>query len=81
MIALADAFLLKLRALLLEGICDYRNSATTTRFGLAAELREWCKSRLQRYQYPHRIEFVDHLPRTATGKIERFRLREQSWQS
>ena len=26
MIALADAFLLKLRALLLEGICDYRNS-------------------------------------------------------
>jgi benzoate-CoA ligase len=49
--------------------------------GLAAELQAWCKSRLQRYQYPHHIEFVDHLPRTAIGKIERFRLREQPRQS
>ena len=36
----------------------------------------WCKERLRRYEYPHVVEFVDDLPRTATGKIQRFRLRE-----
>ena len=44
--------------------------------GLLPELQEWCKSALQRYQYPHIIEYVDDFPRTATGKIQRFRLRE-----
>jgi benzoate-CoA ligase len=43
---------------------------------LKAELQEWCKTRLQRFQYPHIIDFVDDLPKTATGKIQRFRLRE-----
>jgi benzoate-CoA ligase family protein len=44
--------------------------------GLVAELQEHSKSRLQRYQYPHEIVFVDDLPRTVTGKIQRFKLRE-----
>jgi benzoate-CoA ligase len=44
--------------------------------GLAAELQEWCKGHLQRYQYPHLIAFADDLPKTATGKIQRFKLRE-----
>jgi benzoate-CoA ligase family protein len=51
---------------------------TTGRAGsdeLARGLREWCKSHLERYQYPHVIDFVDELPRTALGKIERFKLR------
>lgn len=43
---------------------------------LALELQEHCKSRLQRYQYPHRIEFVAELPKTITGKIQRYKLRE-----
>jgi benzoate-CoA ligase family protein len=43
---------------------------------LKAELQEWCKARLQRFQYPHVIDFVDELPKTATGKIQRFKLRE-----
>jgi benzoate-CoA ligase family protein len=43
---------------------------------LAAELRQWCKERLRRHEYPHVIEFVDDLPRTATGKVQRFMLRE-----
>ncbi len=43
---------------------------------LTAELRTWCKERLRRYEYPHVIEFVDDLPRTATGKVQRFKLRE-----
>src|SRR5258708_36852312 len=44
---------------------------------LAAELQEYCKSRLQRYQYPHVIEFVSELPKTVTGKIQRYKLREK----
>jgi benzoate-CoA ligase len=45
---------------------------------LVAELQEHCKSRLQRFQYPHMIEFVPELPKTVTGKIQRYKLREQS---
>ncbi|HEX2647062.1 MAG TPA: benzoate-CoA ligase family protein [Candidatus Dormibacteraeota bacterium] len=44
---------------------------------LVIELQEHCKSRLQRYQYPHMIEFVDELPKTVTGKIQRYKLREK----
>ena len=43
---------------------------------LVAELQEHCKSRLQRFQYPHLIDFVQELPKTATGKIQRYKLRE-----
>jgi benzoate-CoA ligase len=43
---------------------------------LADELRAWCKARLRRYEYPHIVTFVDDLPRTLTGKVQRFRLRE-----
>jgi benzoate-CoA ligase len=45
---------------------------------LAAELQEHCKSRLQRYQFPHLVEFVPELPKTLTGKIQRYKLRELS---
>jgi benzoate-CoA ligase family protein len=45
---------------------------------LVAELQEHCKSRLQRYQFPHLIEFVPELPKTITGKIQRYKLREQT---
>jgi benzoate-CoA ligase len=43
---------------------------------LVAGLQEWCREALLRYQYPHIVEFVDDFPRTATGKIQRFRLRQ-----
>jgi benzoate-CoA ligase len=43
---------------------------------LADELRAWCKERMRRYEYPHVVHFVDDLPRTVTGKVQRFRLRE-----
>jgi benzoate-CoA ligase family protein len=42
---------------------------------LSDELREWCKSHLQRYQFPQFVEYVDDFPRTMTGKIQRFKLR------
>jgi benzoate-CoA ligase len=43
---------------------------------LADELRGWCKERMRRYEYPHVVRFVDDLPRTLTGKVQRFKLRE-----
>jgi benzoate-CoA ligase len=42
-----------------------------------AELKAFVKDRLAPYKYPRMIEFVDDLPKTATGKIQRFRLRER----
>ena len=43
---------------------------------LITALQEHCKTRLQRFQYPHLIEFVNELPKTVTGKIQRYKLRE-----
>jgi benzoate-CoA ligase family protein len=43
---------------------------------LEVELQEWCKQRLRRYEYPHFFEFVDELPKTLTGKIQRYKLRD-----
>lgn len=50
--------------------------------GLAEELKQHVKSRLAPYKYPRWIEFIDELPKTATGKIQRFKLRKKSskWQ-
>jgi benzoate-CoA ligase len=42
-----------------------------------AELKSFVKDRLAPYKYPRFIEFVGDLPKTATGKIQRFRLRER----
>ena len=42
---------------------------------LAAELLEHCRDGLARYKYPRWFHFVEDLPKTATGKIQRFRLR------
>ena len=49
---------------------------TTPTPRLVPQLQQWCKSRLHRHQYPHIVEFVDDLPKTVTGKIQRFKLRE-----
>ena len=45
---------------------------------LAEELLEHCKTGLARYKYPRWVHFVDELPKTATGKIQRFKLRKTS---
>jgi benzoate-CoA ligase family protein len=43
---------------------------------LVAELQAFCGERLHRYEIPQLVEFVDALPKTATGKIQRFKLRD-----
>ena len=42
-----------------------------------AELKSFVKERLAPYKYPRLIEFIEELPKTATGKIQRFKLRER----
>ena len=44
--------------------------------GTIHELQEFVKVRIAPYKYPRRVHFVDALPRTVTGKLQRFRLRE-----
>ena len=41
----------------------------------ADDLKTFVKDRLAPYKYPRWIEFVDELPRTATGKVQRYQLR------
>ncbi|HEY3064275.1 MAG TPA: benzoate-CoA ligase family protein [Methylomirabilota bacterium] len=43
--------------------------------GLAEELKAFVKDKIAVYKYPRWIEFVSELPKTATGKIQRFKLR------
>lgn len=43
--------------------------------GLADELKTFVKDKIAPYKYPRWIEFVGELPKTATGKIQRFKLR------
>ena len=42
---------------------------------LARELQDFVKSQLAPYKYPRAVEFVSELPRTQTGKLQRYRLR------
>jgi 2-aminobenzoate-CoA ligase len=42
------------------------------------ELQELVKERIAPYKYPRGVEFVTALPRTSTGKLQRFRLRQQA---
>ena len=42
---------------------------------LAEELRQHVKLQLAPYKFPRWVEFLDELPKTATGKIQRFKLR------
>jgi benzoate-CoA ligase len=41
-----------------------------------ADLKAFVKDRLAPYKYPRSIEFITELPKTATGKIQRFKLRD-----
>jgi benzoate-CoA ligase len=47
---------------------------------LANEIKAYVKKALAHYKYPRWVEFVDELPKTATGKIKRFMLKEENGQ-
>ena len=44
---------------------------------LAEELQQFVKTRLAAHAYPREIEFIEHLPKTPSGKLQRFILRQQ----
>jgi benzoate-CoA ligase len=48
---------------------------------LASEIQEHVKQRLAPFKYPRRVEFIAELPKTATGKIQRYKLREMGSRS
>jgi benzoate-CoA ligase len=52
-------------------------SADQASEALARVLQDYCKSALAPYKYPRWIEFRAELPKTATGKIQRFKLRAE----
>ncbi|WP_091260257.1 AMP-binding protein [Aneurinibacillus thermoaerophilus] len=45
------------------------------------EVKEFCNGKIARYKIPHYVQFVDEYPMTASGKIQKFRLRENAIQA
>jgi 2-aminobenzoate-CoA ligase len=45
---------------------------------MAQTLQDWVKQTIAPYKYPREIEFRAQLPRTETGKLQRFRLRQEA---
>jgi acyl-CoA synthetase (AMP-forming)/AMP-acid ligase II len=43
------------------------------------EIIDHCRGRIAHYKCPKKVEFRDAIPRTATGKIQKFKLREAFW--
>jgi acetyl-CoA synthetase len=48
---------------------------------LVEDIQRFVRERLSAYAYPRRIEFVDELPKTLTGKIRRIELRQREMES
>ena len=48
---------------------------------LKQELQDHVKRVTAPYKYPRRIDFIDALPKTVSGKIRRIELREAEWRS
>ena len=46
----------------------------------AEDIRAYCQGKISRHKIPRYIEFIDEYPMTASGKIQKFKLREQSMQ-
>jgi benzoate-CoA ligase len=45
---------------------------------LEKDIKQWVLDRMAKYKYPRWVEFVKELPKSATGKIQRFKLRQAS---
>jgi 2-aminobenzoate-CoA ligase len=63
------------RGCIVKAFVVLRPGITATE-GTAKELQDFVKAQIAPYKYPRSIEFVSALPRTETGKLQRFRLRE-----
>lgn len=45
----------------------------------AEQVISFCREKLAHYKCPTSVEFIDTLPRTVTGKLQKARLRQQYW--
>lgn len=61
------------RTMIVHAFVVLRPGATPS----AADLQDHCRRTIAPYKMPRVIEFIDTLPRTTTGKVQRFRLRER----
>jgi fatty-acyl-CoA synthase len=43
-----------------------------------AELQSYCRGQIMDYKIPHYVKFVDDFPKTITGKVQKFKMREMS---
>jgi long-chain acyl-CoA synthetase len=67
------------------GIPDERRGETVRAFIVPSpdtdvtedEIRQFCLDNLAEYKHPREVEFVDEFPRTTTGKVQKFELREK----
>jgi Acyl-CoA synthetases (AMP-forming)/AMP-acid ligases II len=41
------------------------------------EVKQYCLENLAEYKHPREVEFVDELPRTTTGKVQKFKIRDE----
>jgi fatty-acyl-CoA synthase len=60
-----------------EELCAFvilREGAAVT----PAELQEWCRGRIAHYKVPRYVQMVSSFPMTVTGKVQKFKLREQA---
>ena len=39
------------------------------------DIKQYCLNNLAEYKHPREVEFVEELPRTTTGKVQKFELR------
>jgi len=61
----------------LSCVCAFVVTANDDGRGVEEELRALCEKDLPRFKRPRRYLFVSELPYTATGKVQRFKLREE----
>ena len=44
------------------------------------DIREFARERMAAYKIPRRVEFQDDLPETATGKVQKYEIRDAYWE-
>lgn len=70
----------KVRGNIVKAFVVLRNPAKKNEEGIIKELQEHVKQLTAPYKYPREIEFIDELPKTASGKIMRVELRKKEQQ-
>ena len=61
------------------GKFTYRLVRGELEFAEYGQIIAHCRGKIAGYKIPKRVEFRDELARTATGKIQKFKLREEYW--